>query len=161
MKPSDFIAAVGPAAQDNMRHSGIPASFTVAEAALESGWGTSGLTLNAKNLFGVKADASWKGEVLSMPTKEYINGDWGTYDAKWRKYEDWNEAIDDHAAFLTENSRYKDAFAIPHIGIDDTQPWGETFAEAVAKAGYATDPEYASKIITIMRAHGLAQLDLG
>src|SRR4051812_38214708 len=100
MKPEDFIAAIGPAARASMAKTRIPASFTIAEAALESGWGGSQLALQARNLFGVKADPSWHGDTVSMMTKEFENGKPVMEPALWRKYPDWLTCIQDHAAFL-------------------------------------------------------------
>ncbi|MDD5249661.1 MAG: glucosaminidase domain-containing protein [Rhodocyclaceae bacterium] len=151
MKPQDFIALISPAAQTSAKTSGIPASFTVAEAALESDWGASQLARNAMNLFGVKADASWHGDVLTLNTREYLHGTWVIVPARWRKYSDWQGCMDDHAAFLRHNRRYASCFLAAT---------GEAFARAVAAAGYATDPLYADKLISVMRAHQLSRLDL-
>lgn len=152
MKPDDFIAEIAPAAQASMLTSNIPASFTIAQAALESGWGSSQLAQKGFNLFGVKADKSWEGEILELPTREFLKGTWVTVLAPWRKYEDWLGAIEDHAAFLLNNPRYKSAF----VGDRD----GESFAHAVAAAGYATDPAYAQKVIDTMRAHQMHRFDI-
>ena len=151
MTPTEFIAAIGPAAQQSVASTGIPASFTVAEGALESGWGSSQLCTLAKNLFGVKADPSWHGDFITLNTREFLNGDWVVVPANWRMYEDWLACITDHADFL-KHPRYAAAF--------QHTTDGEAFAMAVAAAGYATDPAYASKIITIMRSHDLHTLDL-
>lgn len=86
MTPQEFIAAISPAAQASMRLNKIPASFTVAQAALESSWAKSQLALTGFNLFGVKADKSWKGAALTLPTREFINKQWVTVPAVWRKY---------------------------------------------------------------------------
>ncbi|ANN70928.1 glycoside hydrolase family 73 protein [Bordetella bronchialis] len=150
MTPQEFIAAIAPAAQASAAHSKIPASFTVAQAALESAWGRSQLAREAFNLFGVKAAAAWQGDVLELPTREYLNGQWVTVPARWRRYPDWLACIDDHAAFLLQNPRYRPAFQFRD---------GPRFASAVAKAGYATDPTYAAKIISIIQGRGLAALD--
>ena len=150
MKPDDFIEAIGTAAQASAAATKIPASFTVAEAALESGWGVSQLAAQGFNLFGVKADKAWKGDTLTMRTREFLKGKWVIVPALWRKYADWRGCIDDHAKFLLTNPRYKPAFSCTD---------GESFARAVAKAGYATDPQYADKIISVIRAHDLATLD--
>ena len=150
MTPQDFIAAVGPAAQASAAQTSIPASFVVADGALESGWGSSGLTQNAKNLFGVKADPSWTGPTYSIPTREYLNGQWVMEQALFRSYSDWLGSIQDHASFLINNPRYAPAFQCAD---------GPSFAQAVAAAGYATDPQYAQKIIEIINAHNLTTLD--
>ncbi len=152
MKPQEFIALIGPAAHASAANTGVPASFTVAQAALESGWGTSSLARDGKNLFGVKADPAWRGDVLYINTREFLNGAWTTVAARWRKYTDWQDCIDDHAAFLHQNRRYAACFACTT---------GKAFAKAVAKAGYATDPDYAAKLISIIEQHQLADLDGG
>jgi flagellum-specific peptidoglycan hydrolase FlgJ len=151
MTPDAFIAAVGPAARASAAISKIPASFTVAEGALESGWGGSQLCTQAFNLFGVKADPSWTGPIFVLPTREYLDGQWVMVQAKWRKYSDWLGSIRDHAEFLLTNPRYRGAFAYTS---------GATFAMAIAAAGYATDPDYASKIVSIIKAHNLSTLDI-
>lgn len=150
MKPDEFIAAIGPAAQASAAVTKVPASFVVAQAALESGWGKSALATDGCNLFGVKADSAWRGATLSLPTREFLKGAWCTVSASWRKYPTWRACIDDHAQFFINNPRYKPAFAA--IG-------AEAFARAVAAAGYATDPQYADKIIGVMKQHNLASLD--
>ena len=123
MKPQDFIALIGPAAQASARQTQIPASFTVAQAALESGWGESGLTQRAKNLFGIKADRSWPGEKLTLNTREFLKGQWVVISAQWRVYPDWQACLLDHAQFLRRNKRYAACFECAD---------GKAFAKAVA-----------------------------
>lgn len=147
MNPNDFIATVAQAAQASATKTKIPASFTVAEGALESGWGAHAPGFN---LFGIKADPQWKGAVTVQRTREFLNGSWIFINARFRAYPDWLGSISDHAQFLLDNPRYQPAFAYTS---------GVTFAQAVAAAGYATDPDYASKIITIIKAHNLSSLD--
>lgn len=147
MTPQAFIAAIAPAARTSMQSTKIPASFTVAEGALESGWGAHAPGFN---LFGVKADASWHGPIMTQATHEVINGETIEVQARFRAYPDWLASIEDHAQFLLINPRYRPAFAYTT---------GALFARAIAAAGYATDPLYASKIASIIRAHNLSQLD--
>jgi flagellar rod assembly protein/muramidase FlgJ len=150
MLPASFISAIGPAAQASAVQTKIPASFVVADAALESGWGASQLTQQAMNLFGVKADPSWTGPTYAIPTREFLNGVWTMVNAVFRKYSSWLGSINDHAAFLLNNPRYAPAFQYSD---------GPSFATAVANAGYATDPQYAQKIISIINTHNLTSLD--
>ena len=152
MEPIEFIALIGSSAQATAKRSGVFASITIAQAALESGWGESGLAKVGKNLFGIKADSRWRGETLILQTKEFIRGQWVVVPAKWRKYASWQESIDDHAAFLKQNPRYQPCFQCLTA---------EAFAQALAKAGYATDPGYASKVIGLMNQHKLQALDGG
>lgn len=97
MTPQSFIDLILPAAKASALRTKIPAGFTCMEAALESAWGASELTVKANNLFGVKADASWEGPTLSLPTREYIGGKFVIVQAKWRAYPGWLASIEDHA----------------------------------------------------------------
>lgn len=150
MIPQQFIDSVKADVITSANVTKIPASFTIAQAALESGWGTSLLSTEAHNLFGVKADSSWHGETIVMRTREFIKGKWIYVPALWRKYSSWLGGIDDHADFLLKNPRYRKAFLATNV---------TDFTKAIADAGYATDPEYANKILTVIRAHKLGQYD--
>jgi hypothetical protein len=153
MTPREFINSIGPAAQVSQSRTNIPASFTIAQAALESGWGESQLTKLAFNLFGIKADSSWPGEFVEMPTQEFEDGKFVTVNARFRKYANWQGSIDDHAVFLLRNPRYKPAF--------DHTDNADEFARAIAAAGYATDPAYATKLSDLIRTHNLSVYDTG
>ncbi|WP_457337481.1 glucosaminidase domain-containing protein [Rhizobacter sp. P5_C2] len=148
--PEEFIRLLTAAALDCMQHSQVPASFTIAQAALESSWGKSKLSTEARNLFGVKADKSWKGETVTMYTREFVNDQPVMEEARWRKYPDLQSCIDDHARFFHDNKRYKDCF----LNTD-----GAGFAAAVHLAGYATDANYANKLISIIKKRNLDHLD--
>ena len=111
MNPSEFIMRLTTAAVASAKATGVPASITIAQAALESAWGESGLARNGNNLFGIKADSLWRGQTLTLNTKEFIKGQWVVVPALWRKYPSWQASIDDHAAFLKRNPRYKACFA--------------------------------------------------
>lgn len=152
MNPSEFIMRLASGAVASAKASGVPASITIAQAALESAWGESGLTKAGNNLFGIKADSLWRGQTLTMNTKEFIKGQWVVVPALWRKYPSWQASMEDHAAFLRRNPRYKACF------LCTTAP---AFAKALVQAGYATDPEYANKLITLMDKHQLQSLDGG
>lgn len=152
MKPSEFIMRLTPGAVASAKASGVPASITIAQAALESAWGESGLTKAGNNLFGIKADSLWRGQTLAMNTKEFIKGQWVVVPALWRKYPSWQASMEDHAAFLRRNPRYKACFLCTTAS---------AFAKALLQAGYATDPEYANKLIALMDKHQLQALDGG
>lgn len=147
MKPQDFFAAIAPAAHASAAKTKIPASFTCAQAALESAWGE---RAPGFNLFGIKAGTSWKGAVTMVHTHEVVNGKRIAVLAPFRAYPDWLGSIEDHAALLTVNTRYQPAFG--HVD-------GPSFARAIADAGYATDPDYAQKLVSIIEVHGLTALD--
>lgn len=150
MKPEDFLAAIAPAAQQSAKATRIPASFTIAQAILESGWGASQGTALGCNLFNIKASKQWHGPTFWRDTLEHVNGKDIRVPAEWRKYDTWLMAINDHARFLTTNPRYQPCFK---------ETTGAGFARAVAEAGYATDPEYANKIIAVINGRKLDQYD--
>lgn len=150
MKPQEFLDQIVPAAMACHRATGIPASFTLAQAALESGWGASKLAQRGFNLFGVKADRAWKGPTINMDTGEVINGKRVVVPAMWRAYPDWLACLNDRAAFFRKNPRYAKCF---------TETAGEGWCRAVAAAGYATDPDYANKLLGMIRARNLTRFD--
>ena len=152
MIPAEFIMRLSKPAMESQIKSGVPACITIAQAALESGWGESALTKTGNNLFGIKADSLWRGQTLIMNTKEFIKGQWVVVPALWRKYASWQASIEDHVAFLKCNPRYSPCFQCST---------SEAFARALAKAGYATDPIYADKVISVMTKHNLTTFDGG
>lgn len=151
MTPEQFIPLVAADAVAAMKDTSVPASFTIAQAALESGWGARTIGA-ANNLFGIKADPSWTGPKVQAVTTEYINGRPIHVLAWFRSYPNFGASVRDHTAFLCTNERYAGCFASRD---------GEAFAKAVAAAGYATDPNYATKIIDTMQTHNLKQFDNG
>jgi len=147
MTPDEFLDQLLPAAVACQRTSGIPASFTLAQAALESYWGKLAL---GNNLFGIKADKSWKGPTVSFRTTEHIGGADAHPVDKFRAYPSWAASIQDHTQFFLENPRYARCFV---------EKTGPGWARAVAAAGYATDPAYAGKLIAIMRGRNLVRFE--
>jgi flagellum-specific peptidoglycan hydrolase FlgJ len=147
----DFIAQVGAFAAADMSGSGILASLTVAQAVLESGWGKSALALKANSLFGIKAGADWKGRVFNSKTQECYDGvNFIEVDAAFRAYDSWEQSIADHSAFLTGKMRYAAV-----VGETDYK----TACAAIKAAGYATDPAYAEKLISIIETYDLTAFD--
>jgi flagellar protein FlgJ len=136
-----------PAAQACQRATGIPASFTLAQAALESGWGA---RAPGNNLFGIKADKAWKGPTVDVHTHEVIRGKRVAVVDKFRAYPSMAASITDRADFFRKNPRYKACFR---------ETTGEGWARAVAAAGYATDPKYAETLIAVMRGRRMSQYD--
>ncbi len=148
LPPSEFCRLLGPVARESMRVNGVPASVTLAQAALETGWGRATIG-DAKNLFGIKGTGP--AGSITVPTTEYINGRYVTVQGTFRKYHTWRESIDDHARLLTTSSRYRNCMA------NKNNP--DQFARELQKAGYATSPTYASTLISIMKQYNLYQYD--
>lgn len=146
-----FIERVGKLAAADMKKSGVLASLTIAQAILESGWGKSGLTVKANALFGIKAGQSWKGRVYSAQTQECYDGaTFTTITALFRAYDSWADSVADHSALLTGLARYKAV-----VGERDHK----AACRAIKAAGYATDPNYADKLIQIIESYGLTAYD--
>jgi len=147
MKPQEFLDKIAPAAQECQRNTGIPASFTLAQAALESSWGASA---PGCNLFGIKPGPKWKGAVVLVNTHEVVNGKLVAVLAKFRAYKTWGECLSDRAGFFRDNPRYAACFK---------ETTGPGWARAVARAGYATDPDYAEKLIAVMYGRRMTDYD--
>lgn len=147
-----FIEKIAPLAVEDMRRTGVPASLTIAQACLESADGNSGLTQKANNLFGIKGTGP-AGSV-TMPTKEYVGGKWITVNAQFRKYHTWAESIADHSKLILTGTRDKPTRYHGVLNKD-----GKTAAYEVWRGGYATDPAYPQKLISIMDQHNLYKFD--
>ncbi len=147
-----FIEAVAPIAQETFKEYGVFPSITLAQAILESGWGQSALATEGNNLFGIKADESWTGPVIEMETQEFVNGGYITVIARWRVYDKWEQSVLDHGKFLKENSRYEQA------GVFKAKDYREQ-AEAILRAGYATDPNYDNKLCSMIESYELNKYD--
>ncbi len=151
----EFINEIKGEAIEGYKESGILPSVTISQAILESGWGASDLAMKANNLFGVKADKSWKGKKIDMKTTEYNNE---TITASFRVYESTSESIKDHRKFLVENPRYRQA------GVFSAKHYIEQ-AQAIEKGGYSTvenkngDKIYSEMLISIIREYNLQLID--
>lgn len=147
-----FIDRLAPLAIEDMRKTGVPASLTIAQAILESADGNSTLAQQANNLFGMKG----KGPAgsIRLPTKEYKDGEWITVQADFRKYNNWAESVADHSNLFINGVSWNRNLYRGVIGVD-----GITAAREVAKAGYATDPDYAQKLINLIVDHQLVNYD--
>lgn len=105
MNQQEFIDKVKDIAISDWHNSGILPSITIAQACLESGWGTSELATKANNLFGIKAKEDWKGNTHTVKTAEYDKYNRKFYiNAAFRKYKNWEESIQDHGRFFQINS---------------------------------------------------------
>jgi flagellum-specific peptidoglycan hydrolase FlgJ len=144
-----FIDSVSADAVRSQQVTGVPASVTLAQAILESGWGKSSLAKEGNNFFGIKGQGL--AGSINLPTKEYVNGQYVTVNAPFRKYNSAEESFTDHGRFFLENRRY--ANAMQHA--DNAQQ----FAREIAKAGYATDPNYANKLNSLIKEYGLSRFD--
>jgi len=143
----DFLDMASDSAELVSAKWGVPTSVLLAQSALESGWGK-----HVKNnaYFGIKGKSP-TGNSTSFGTTEVINGKVIHIKDTFRAYADYAESADDYGRFLNENKRYKPAFNYTN------EP--NQFITEIAKAGYATDPDYAPKLIHLMERYDLYEFD--
>lgn len=141
----EFVARMAPQAEEASRATGIPASFLIAQAALETGWGRSEPRLadgrTTYNVFGIKAGRGWSGAAADATTTEYVDGVAQRQTERFRAYGSYAEAFRDYADLLRNNPRY--------AGVLGTQD-AASFARGLQRSGYATDPLYAEKLSRII-----------
>ena len=139
---SAFVQRHADAAARVEQTSGIPAAFMLGQAGHETGWGRSEITMAdgspSFNLFGIKATGGWNGKVAEITTTEYVNGAAQKVVAKFRAYDSYEDSLRDYARLITQSPRY----AQVSQQTDSVQAW----ANGLQRAGYATDPDYASKL---------------
>lgn len=144
MSSEDYIQKFHEIAIDEMHSYGIPASITLAQGILESGNGNSELSIKSKNHFGIKCHKGWTGK------KVYHDDD--EENECFRKYKNVSDSYRDHSEFLKNRDRY--AFLFDYK-MTDYKSW----ARGLKKAGYATHPEYAERLISLIERYDLAQYD--
>ena len=142
VRQAGFVQRHSDAAAKVAASSGIPAGFMIGQAGHETGWGKHEIKMKGGepsfNLFGIKADAKWKGQVAEVTTTEYVDGQPQKTVAKFRAYSSYEESFKDYARLISDSPRYAQA----------RQQTGSVtaFATGLQRAGYATDPAYASKL---------------
>ncbi|WP_247915974.1 GBS Bsp-like repeat-containing protein [Streptococcus salivarius] len=151
---SHFLSAIKQGAMDGAKEGVLP-SITAAQAILESGWGSSELAKAPNNnLFGIKDSEDWNGEIVTVPTQEYVNGVYITVNAAFRKYTSWNDSVVDHAKFFTSTEWRKNNY---RKVVNETDY--RIVAQELKNAGYATDPSYPGKLISLIEAYKLYEWD--
>jgi len=145
-----FINKYKDIAVREMHRTGIPASVTLAQAIHESSWGKGVLALNSNNHFGIKCKADWTGETYYKEDDDYVNGK--LVKSCFRHYPSVDASYVDHSDFLKDNARYSSLF---QLGSKDYMNW----AKGLKSCGYATDPEYANKLIRTIEEYQLYEYD--
>ena len=141
-----FVDQMSAAAQAASNRSGVPAKLILSQAALESGWGQREILrpdgTTTHNLFGIKAGGNWHGEVVNVMTTEYDDkGVPHKVEQPFRAYKTYADSFADYASLIGNSGRYSEV---------TTAPSAEEAARRIQTAGYATDPSYADKLISIM-----------
>ncbi len=146
--PMGFVNRIHTTAQQTADELGTSTAAVVAIAALETGWGKN-VAMNqdgssTHNLFGIKADSQWQGPSSVVRTHEFTNGESRPEKAAFRVYQSEQQSIRDFGDFLQENPRYGKAL--------ESAADPEQFIRELQRAGYATDPDYADKAISVMNS---------
>lgn len=143
----DFVNKMLPHALQASSGTGVPPQLILGQAALESGWGKREINMpdgsSSFNLFGIKANAGWNGKVAEVTTTEYKNGIPTKQVEKFRAYSSYAEAFRDYATMLSSNPRY--------AGVMQQTGSAAGMAHELQKSGYATDPKYAEKLVSVMK----------
>ena len=149
MEPEEFIELIGNPAGKICADYNLPASVCIAQAILESGWGR--YCIGAYNYFGRKWNG-W-GDYVTKETQEYIHSQYETITDRFQSYDSLEDAVTDWCVLMTEEPLYAEALAEWH------RTWDiEAFVEAMATV-YATDPDYARKVMATIRANDLERYD--
>jgi flagellar protein FlgJ len=142
-EPKDFVSALIEPAKSVQEKIGVPFQVIIAQAALETGWGQKIIKdqngSSSNNLFNIKADNRWAGDKITKDTLEFEQGAMIKKSEPFRMYESLSDSVDDYIDFLSTSERYKEALQ----GASNV----EHFLQGLQKAGYATDPQYADKIL--------------
>ncbi|MFJ5285987.1 flagellar assembly peptidoglycan hydrolase FlgJ [Pseudomonas sp. NPDC088429] len=143
----DFVNTMLPMAKEAADRIGVDPRYLVAQAALETGWGKSVMRAqdgsSSHNLFGIKASSNWQGDSARAITSEFRNGAMVKETAEFRSYASYKDSFHDLVTLLQSNNRYQDVLK----SADNP----EQFVRELQKAGYATDPNYATKISQIAK----------
>jgi flagellar protein FlgJ len=156
-----FVQQHSEAARDAESASGVPATFMLSQAALETGWGRKEIRnadgSSSFNLFGIKAGGNWKGPTTDVTTTEYVNGKAQKVVAKFRAYNSYAESFADYGRLMKDSPRYQKAVALAQArgarangSATITASAATGFAQGLQKAGYATDPAYADKLTRVI-----------
>lgn len=142
----DFVDKVGGAIRRAVAGTPFQPIALLAQAALETGWGekvmAAGNELSSHNLFGIKAGSSWQGETVAVKSDEFLGGRMVAVRGEFRAYDSIEASVRDYVSLITGSSRYEQALE------NAEEP--RRYADALAEAGYATDPAYAEKIQSIV-----------
>ena len=155
--PSSFIETLLPYAQKAAKALGISPEVMIAQSALETGWGQKVLQKSdqqsSHNLFNIKSHNSWQGESVNKNSLEVENGVGVKRSSNFRVYENLQASFKDYTDFIRNNKRYDQA-----LQQGDN---AERYIEELQQAGYATDPQYAEKIKTIMNSDNFKSVVAG
>ena len=154
--PESFVQGLLPHAKEAAQALGLAPEVLIAQAALETGWGRTMIRdpdgRNSFNLFGIKANERWQGARVTVPTIEFVEGVMERRQSTFRAYANSSESVHDYVDLIRNSPRYQQALAIA------SDP--AAYVQSLQEAGYATDPQYAEKVLAVMDSPALSALKL-
>ena len=148
--PERFVQSLWPMAEKSAKELGLKPEVLLAQAALETGWGQSIIQNSASssfNLFNIKADSRWEGNKMQTSSLEYEQGTAVNRKSSFRAYDNVQQSFDDYVNFIQNNPRYQSALEVTSNPVQ--------YLHEIHQAGYATDPNYADKIIRVMNSDSM------
>ena len=146
--PNDFVTKLYPHAKKAADALGTQPEVLIAQSALETGWGQKMIKSadgqQSNNSFNIKADKRWQGDKAQVSTLEYEQGSAVKRKADFRVYDSLEQSFNDFVSFISNGERYQEAKAVAEKPVE--------FIQALQNAGYATDPQYANKVINVMKS---------
>lgn len=144
--PDEFIQKMLPSATQAAEKLGVDPEVLIAQAALETGWGEKVIADRngepSNNVFNIKAHNGWQGRAVSADTLEFANGKFEKERAAFRQYSSIEESVNDYVSFIQDNPRYQ--------SVATGNKTAEEYIQGITQAGYATDPAYASKVLSVL-----------
>jgi len=153
--PEQFVQKLWPMAEKTAKKLGVSPEIILSQAALETGWGKYVITQGDKssfNLFNIKAEQNWQGMKMAKVSMEYIHGQPVQQTSDFRAYNSFAQSFDDYANLIKNSPRYNAYFK--DIDTETRKPeqslHNDSYIRALHKAGYATDPDYANKVLRVL-----------
>lgn len=153
LEEQEFIVQIADYAKVLQDKYGILPSISIAQAILESDWGTSELSIKNNNYYGIKGGGTEP--TVTMTTKEFVDGEWIEVKADFRKYASWQESMEDHSELFAKGTTWNEN---QYAKVLTANGYKEA-AYALQESGYATDPDYPGKLIRLIEQYQLDQYD--
>nr|WP_202882020.1 glycoside hydrolase family 73 protein [Carnobacterium inhibens] len=153
LEEQEFIVQIADYAKVLQDKYGILPSISIAQAILESDWGTSELSIKNNNYYGIKGGGTEP--TVTMTTKEFVDGEWIEVKADFRKYASWQESMEDHSELFAKGTTWNENQYAKVLTANDYKE----AAYALQESGYATDPDYPGKLIRLIEQYQLDQYD--
>jgi len=151
--PEQFLEKLWPLAEQTAQKLSVSPDVILSQAALETGWGKAVISDGQKssfNLFNIKADQSWQGKRMDKVSMEYVHGKPIQQKSSFRAYDSFEQSFNDYANFIQSSPRYKTVLETTKEVEQSLHD--ESYIKGIHKAGYATDPDYSTKVLRVLKS---------